>query len=112
MIKETIIQTVYQKHAGRVSLANVRSILEVFETVQETNEATPVEVRAGEKVFVKNSYNDTEEEFDTLAQAIDYITETATDYNWDDYHIQEYFSVIVGRKVTVKATQVTTVTLS
>ena len=112
MITETVIQSVYKQHAGKVSLANVRSILETFETAQVTPVTNALELRYGEVVFVKNDYTGGEEEFDTLDSAIRYITEFAYDRSWDVSDIESNFEVTVGRKINITASQVTTVTFS
>ena len=112
MITQTQIDTIWRSQNIHATRNEVKNILEAFDLLNTQADKAPLEVAAGQKVFVHNTDNGSDYEFNSLKEAQEYLQGQCEDRDWDDYYINDYINVIVGRKVSIETKRVYSIKFS
>ena len=103
MITQTQIDTIWRSQNIHATRNEVKNILEAFDLLNTQADKAPLEVAAGQKVFVRNTDSGDDEEFTSLKEAQEYLLSLTEDCNWEPEYFEEYITVIVGREVSIEA---------
>jgi len=97
------IDAVWKQSNINASKAEVTRILEAFERLNTLTHKAPLEVAAGQKVFVLDSNTGDEDEFASLKEAQEFLQSRSEDHDWEPEYVDDYITVIIGREVSIEA---------